>query len=64
MRSGLQEQRVGDDRADRGKGKRTRNQIFRTAKQQAHQEAALSLRLDLHRDRTATAAARHVVIIV
>jgi hypothetical protein len=61
MASGLQEQRVGDDGADRGKRQRTGDHVLRAMQQYPHREAALGFRFD--RNRTgATAAARHVVI--
>ena len=61
MASGLQEQRVGDDGADRGKRQRAGNHVFRAVQQHAHRKAPLGLGFHGSRLRAATAA-RHVVI--
>src|ERR1700722_19155174 len=61
MPSRLQEQRIGNDSADRGKRQRAGNHVLWTMQQRAHQKAALVLRFDRGRS-GATAAARHVVI--
>src|ERR1700742_4636382 len=62
MRARLQEQRIGDDGADRSDRERARDHVFRAVQQGAHQETTLGFRF--HRSRLgATAAARGLVII-
>ncbi len=60
MTTCLQEQRVGDNCNDRGKGQRTCDNIFRTVKQNAQGKSALNIRIE--RNRAGAAAARHLVI--
>src|SRR5258708_23736335 len=57
----LQEQRVGNDGADRCKRQCGGHCVFRTMKQNAHHKTAFGLRFDCNRTRAATAT-RHVVI--
>ena len=55
MAAGLQEQRIGDDGGDRNKGQKARNRVLWAVQQDTQHEAALGLRFNHSRFRTATA---------
>ncbi|MGY4369394.1 hypothetical protein ACVW1A_005459 [Bradyrhizobium sp. LB1.3] len=55
MPAGLEEQRIGNDRADGGNGDETGQRILRAVQQHAHHEIALGFDVD-HRGLGATAA--------
>src|SRR5262249_20181491 len=63
MRSGLQENRVGDNGADGGKSDQARKCVLRTVQENAQRKPAFAVRFDRSRSRTA-AAARHFFVIV
>ena len=63
MRSRLEEQRIGDDGDDRGKGQRAGARVLWAVQQDTHHEAALGLSLHRNRLRAASAATRHLFVI-
>src|SRR3954447_7092179 len=64
MAAGLQEQRIGEDGADRGSGEQACKHVFRAVQENTHHEAAPFFRFDRSRLRTTTAAAWHFLIVV
>jgi hypothetical protein len=60
MTAGLQEQRIGNDSADGGRGQKARDRVLRAVQEDPHQQAAF-FGLDGSR-LGATAAARHLVV--
>ena len=64
MTAGLQEQRIGDDRADGGSGQRARDHVLRAVQQHAHHESRAPRRPRSQPPaRHGGGAARHLVII-
>ena len=61
MTPGLQEQRVGEDGADRGGSQQARNHVLRAVQQYPHGKATLGL--GCNRPGAPAAAARHLVIV-